>query len=87
MSNSTRRDFLKTTSAAAVGITASSLSAHSYDRVRGANDRVRVAILGAGDRMMGSLVPAFFSQAEQLNFELAAVCDIWKIHREENSAK
>ncbi|MFN0110807.1 MAG: Gfo/Idh/MocA family protein [Blastocatellia bacterium] len=87
MSNSTRRDFLKTTSAAAVGLTASNLSAHSYERVRGANDRIRVAILGAGDRMMGSLVPAFFSQAEQLNFELAAVCDIWKIHREENSAK
>lgn len=87
MSNSTRRDFLKTTSAAAVGITASSLAAHSYERVRGANDRIRVALVGVGDRMMGSLVPAFFSQAEQLNFELAAVCDIWKIHREENSAK
>lgn len=87
MSNSTRRDFLKTTSAAAVGITASGLPAYSYDRVRGANDRVRVAIIGAGDRMMGSLVPAFFSQAEALNFELAAICDIWKIHREENSAK
>ncbi len=87
MSTTTRRDFLKTTSAAAAGVTVSSLSASSFGRVRGANDRIRVAIIGAGDRMMGSLVPAFFSQAEQMNYELAAVCDIWKIHREENSAK
>ncbi len=87
MSKTTRRDFLKTTSVAAAGLAATSMPAYSYDRVLDANGRVRVAIVGAGDRMMGSLVPAFFSQAEELNFELAAVCDIWSKHREENTAK
>ncbi len=82
-----RRDFIKTTSAAAAGLTLSSLPAYSVNKVRGANDRIRVAIVGAGDRMMSSLVPAFMSQADALNFELAAVCDIWSKPREESTAK
>lgn len=86
-SKTTRRDFIKTTSLAAAGATVGGLSAYSAGRVRGANDKVRVAIVGAGDRMMQSLVPAFFSQADKLNFELVAVCDIWKHHRETNTAK
>jgi predicted dehydrogenase len=85
MSKTTRRTFIKASTAAAV--TATSMPAVSYDRVLGANGRVRTAIVGVGDRMMQSLVPAFFGQAEELNFELAAVCDIWKVHREQNSDK
>jgi hypothetical protein len=85
MSKTTRRDFIKTSAAAATGATV--LSAASYGRVLGSNGKVRVAIIGAGDRMMGSLVPAFFTHAGELNFELAAVCDIWKYHRETNSEK
>lgn len=86
-SKTTRRDFIKTTSLAAAGMTVGGMTAYSAGRVKGANDKVRVAIIGAGDRMMQSLVPAFFAHADKLNFELAAVCDIWKIHREENTAK
>jgi predicted dehydrogenase len=82
-----RRDFIRTTSVAAAGLTLGGLPASSAERVRGANDRIRVAIIGAGDRMMSSLVPAFMSQADNLNFELVAVCDIWKHHRETNTAK
>ncbi len=87
MSKTTRRDFIKTTSAATAGVAVGNLDMLRPERIRGANDRVRVAIVGAGDRMMQSLVPAFFSQAEALNFELAAVCDIWSKHREESTAK
>ncbi|HWQ34630.1 MAG TPA: Gfo/Idh/MocA family oxidoreductase [Blastocatellia bacterium] len=82
-----RRDFIKTTSVAAAGLTLGGLPAYSTGRVRGANDRIRVAIIGAGDRMMSSLVPAFMASAEAMNFELVAVCDIWKHHRETNTAK
>lgn len=87
MSKTTRRDFMKTTSVAAAGLAATSMPAYSYDRIMGANDKVHVAIIGAGDRMTQSLVPAFFSQSEELNFEMVAVCDIWKHHRETNTAK
>jgi predicted dehydrogenase len=81
MSKTTRRDFIKT------GTAATAMSALSYSRVLGANDKVRTAIVGAGDRMMSSLVPAFFAHANELNFEMVAVCDIWKYHRENNTAK
>jgi len=87
MSKTNRRDFMKTTSVAAAGLAATSMPAYSYDRILGSNGKIRTAIVGAGDRMMGSLVPAFFSQAAELNFELVAVSDIWKHHRETNTAK
>jgi hypothetical protein len=32
---------------------------------------------------MSSLMPAFQTYAKELNFELVAVCDIWKKRREE----
>ena len=78
---------MKTTSAATAGAALSNLNILRPERVLGSNGRVRVAIVGAGDRMMGSLVPAFFSQADDMNFELAAVCDIWSKPREESTAK
>ena len=81
--NKNRREFLRTSSAATAGIALSNLNLLRPERVLGANDRVRVAIIGAGDRTMSSLVPAFLAQAGALNFELAAVCDIWKKRREE----
>ncbi len=82
-----RRDFIRTTSVAAAGAAVANLNLLQPTRVLGANDRIRVAIIGAGDRMMSSLVPAFMSQAESLNFELVAVCDIWSKVREESTAK
>jgi predicted dehydrogenase len=81
----TRRGFIKQTSAVTAGLAFSNLL--RPERVLGSNDRVRVAIIGAGDRMMSSLVPAFMKLADNLNFELAAVCDIWSKVREESTAK
>ncbi len=86
-SKTTRREFIKTSAAASAGVAASNRNILRPERVLGANGRVRVAIVGAGDRMMSSLVPAFFMNAEDLNFEMAAVCDIWSVHRDENTAK
>ncbi|MEP7272845.1 MAG: Gfo/Idh/MocA family oxidoreductase, partial [Acidobacteriota bacterium] len=77
----TRRSFIKQTSVATAGLTLSGVLKPT--RVLGANDRVRVAIVGAGDRMMSSLVPAFLGQAGAMNFDLVAVCDIWSKRREE----
>src|SRR5262245_29696541 len=87
MSKPKRRDIIKTGSVATAGVAMSNLNILRPERVLDANGRVRVAIVGAGDRMMSSLVPAFFAHAEELNFEIAAVCDIWKKHREENTDK
>jgi len=79
--NSTRRDFLKLTGA---GVAA--LSASSYARVLGANDRVGVGIIGFSDRCRGALIPSFLKSAPELNFEFVALSDIWSRRREEGVA-
>ena len=78
-----RRGFMKL-GAAAAGATA--FSASSYASILGANDRVRVGVVGCGDRMKSSLIPAFQESAKELNFELVAVSDLWNRRREEGSA-
>ncbi|NDD63323.1 MAG: gfo/Idh/MocA family oxidoreductase [Acidobacteria bacterium] len=83
MSKTTRRDFMRTTAAATAGAAATRFNALQPSRVMGANGRVRVALVGASDRTMSSLMPAFQAYARELDFELVAVCDIWKKRREE----
>lgn len=82
---SSRRDFLKTAAAGGAGIAVSS-SAESYARILGANDRVRVGIVGFSDRCRGALIPAFQTHAKEMNFEIVAVSDIWSKRREAASA-
>jgi predicted dehydrogenase len=82
---SNRRDFLKT-GAAALAATAVSWDAKSYAQIPGANDRVRVAVVGAGDRMKSSLIPAFLEHAQEMNFQFVAVSDLWNKRREEGAA-
>ncbi|MEY3283434.1 MAG: hypothetical protein RIR86_1447, partial [Acidobacteriota bacterium] len=74
---------MRTTAAATAGVAATRLNVLQPGRVLGANSRVRVALVGASDRTMSSLLPAFQTYAKELNFELVAVCDIWKKRREE----
>jgi predicted dehydrogenase len=83
---SSRRSFLKLTSAGTAGL-AVSASASSYARILGANDRVRVGIVGYSDRTRGSLIPAFLKHAGDLNMEIVAVSDIWSLRREEAEAQ
>ncbi len=82
--DTTRRDFVKL-SAAALAVAATQ-SAHSYAKIIGANDRVRVGVVGCGDRMRGGDIPAFLVSANELNFQLVAVSDIWNRRREEGAA-
>jgi len=78
---SNRREFLKVGSAALAATTVS-WNAKSYAAVVGANDRVRVGIIGCGDRMKGGDLPAFHQHAKDMNFQIVAVSDIWKRQRE-----
>jgi hypothetical protein len=57
------------------------MSAHSYTRTLGANDRIRLAQLGCGGRSRGH-VPMVQMAAKHAPVEVVAVCDIWKIARE-----
>jgi predicted dehydrogenase len=80
-----RREFLKT-SGAALAATAVSWNASSYASILGSNDRVKVGVIGCGDRMKSSLIPAFQEHAKEMNFEFVAVSDIWNRRREEGAA-
>jgi predicted dehydrogenase len=83
MNRTTRRDFIKATSVAGAGVAMSNLNMLRPERVLGANDRIRVAVIGPGDRARDALIPAFMKLAGDLNFEMVAACDIWSKRREE----
>jgi predicted dehydrogenase len=56
-----------------------------YDRIIGANDRVRVGVIGFSDRFKGTLSKAFLANSKNLNMEFIAVSDIWNERREQGS--
>lgn len=83
-----RRAFLKKSAMATAGVYIGSMgfSAKSYSRILGANDRVRVGVVGFSDRHRSSHVPSFMNHYKELNFDVVAVSDIWNKRREEGSA-
>lgn len=87
MENS-RRKFIKQTGLLGTGVYLGSLgfSAKSYGRILGANDRVRVGAVGFSDRFKHSLLPSFLNHHKELNFDIVAVSDLWKLRREEGQA-
>jgi predicted dehydrogenase len=87
MANS-RKKFLQQSALAATGIYLGTLgfSAKSYANILGANERIRVGVVGFSDRFKTSLLPAFLNQYKELNFDIVAVSDIWKKRREEGAS-
>jgi predicted dehydrogenase len=81
----TRREFLKAASAGAAGA-ALAPTARSYANIAGANDRVRIGVVGFSDRFREALLPSFLQHNAALNFEIVAVSDIWSRRREEAAA-
>jgi predicted dehydrogenase len=79
-----RRNFLKQSTLAAMGAVA--FSAKSYANIIGANDRVRVGVVGFSDRFRSSLFPSFTNHHKEMNFDIVAVSDLWKKRREEGQA-
>ena len=84
----TRREFIKKSSLATAGtyMGAMAFGAKSYANIIGANDRVRVGVVGFSDRFRSSLLPAFLGHYKEMNFDMVAVSDIWKRRREEGQA-
>ncbi len=72
----TRRDFLSKTGLAAAGLTlgAQSISANSYSRIMGSNERIRMGFIGVGNR--GTQVMHEFMN--EPDCEVAALCDVYE---------
>ncbi|MGF1557685.1 MAG: Gfo/Idh/MocA family protein [Flavobacteriaceae bacterium] len=84
----TRRDFIKKTTLAtgAIALGANAMSASSYRKIIGANDRVRVGIVGFSNRCKSALIPSFNMHSKAQNFEIVGVSDIWNRRRDEGMA-
>ncbi len=80
-----RREFIKKSAVAGLGLALPTvgISASSYNRIIGANERVRVGIIGFSDRFRQSLAPAFMDHAKANNFAFVGVSDIWSRRRDE----
>jgi predicted dehydrogenase len=83
MQTFSRRGFLQ---AASTG-TALALTAAGYARVKGANDRLSIALIGCGGRGREALMPGVYKHHQEQNLEITAVCDPWRIRRELAAAK
>jgi predicted dehydrogenase len=88
MKNS-RRDFVKKSALITAGtyFGAMGFSAKSYGNILGSNDRVKVGVIGFSDRFRQSLLPAFVQHKQEMNFDIVAVSDIWRIRREQGKAQ
>jgi predicted dehydrogenase len=80
-----RRAFIKNTVKASAGLYIGGMgfSAKSYGNIIGANDKVRVGIVGFSDRFKNSLFPSFYNHYKELNFDIVGVSDLWKLRREQ----
>ncbi len=67
-----RREFVATT-AASVIVTAASAS-----RVRGANNRLRVGVIGCGGLAQDAHLPSLMKMKDSDNVEIGAVCDVYQ---------
>src|SRR5437867_7003456 len=86
----TRRTFLNRTASLAVGVTTlratsfgrpAPLTALSYGRILGSNERISLGHVGSGNR--GSGLQYILSQLkDSKNVEVTALCDLWKVNRE-----
>ena len=78
-----RRTFVKQTGGAML---AAGMTAKSYARVLGANDRIRLGQLGCGQRSHGHVHMVQLA-AKQMPVETVAVCDLWSLAREQRAAQ
>lgn len=84
----TRRQLLKSAggSAATVSLMPSAVTADTRRRAAGANDRIRIGIIGCGDRGRNAHMKGLVAHLKETNFEIVAVADPWRTAREEANA-
>lgn len=78
-----RRSFLQTSLVTAASLTVNSVLPKD---VRGANDRLRLGVIGCGSRG-NYLIDETLRVAAALNVEIVALCDVWKLNLERTAAR
>src|SRR5262245_51339086 len=78
--NFSRRDFVKATAAA--GATAGLMAAGAPARAAGANERLRIGVIGAGNRGFNTLTKTLVKLRKAgRNLDLVALADVYSVHR------
>ena len=79
----TRRNLLKIVgSAATTSVLPLSVSAATQRRSVGANDRIRIGMIGCGDRGRNAHMKGIYKHVKETNFEIVALADPWRVARE-----
>ena len=87
MDSMTRRRFLASAAGTVLaGAAAPALRAADRARIPGANDRIRIGIIGCGDRGINAHMRGIHKHLKATNFEITAVADPWRLAREEAAA-
>ena len=74
-----RREFMSKSASGLAGLALGTMAIGSSSRVLGANDRLSIGLIGCGGQGRGDMGQAMrFS--EELNVEVTAVCDVWKLN-------
>lgn len=81
-----RQHFMRVAGAATVGM-AGSLTAAEHKRTKGANDRISIGIIGTGNRGINVHLKNIHQHAAAQHVEVTAICDTWRVAREEAVAE
>src|SRR5438270_11331507 len=81
-----RRTFIKRAGASLLTASLVNSTASSYARIWGANERIVLGQLGCGQRSSGHVHMAHLA-SRQIPLEVAAVCDLWSVAREQRAAQ
>jgi predicted dehydrogenase len=80
-----RRRFIVNSISGAAGVGLASMTAAAQGRVIGANERIRIGLIGCGSRG-NYLLDQVLRVAQSENLEVAALCDVWKVSLDTASA-
>ncbi len=89
MEKLTRRGFVKTGTITALGMSVLPRSVTILEKGRdiGANDRIRIGIIGCGSRGCNAHMEGVYKYVKEMNFEIIAVSDPWRVSRETANEK
>ena len=89
MKKLSRRKFIKDSAYATlgVGILPKSLTILKQGRALGANDRIRIGIIGCGDRGNKVFMDGVYKHVDEMNVKIVALCDPWRVAREQANLK
>ncbi len=84
----TRRDFIRRglATGAAMGVLSSRMTTSGLAHAAGANDRIRIGLIGCGIRSNWLASNWLFEAAQAHNAQVVAVCDVWRQKREATAA-